>query len=342
MRALIGLILALQATLGLAAGRKDFFENSRRIDAPKNLRAGIAHINTGCAGFFLKNAGNRNFVATARHCFKYNDAAWCAKSDRGIKDVASGSKLRCKRIVAGDTSHDFIIFEAEASQRDRSGDFELASFGLEKDMRLEMLGFPADPFAARQLKLSQHCWVNAPTSMSRYNLADVINDETFLHNCSTYGGNSGGPLFLEGTRIAVGIPDHYSPNNFSMRSRSANSQGVLTSGFIVDFAKEIEAAGIVVAKQAPLPKPKPNYRTEGVFASTNSSCVATLTKIAYNTSINPVQMNFDFSAGCPQFGWGPFTCARDNECTNTEDQVIKWQGLETFTLLGETYQKSLH
>jgi hypothetical protein len=53
----------------------NFFENSRRVDATTAQKRGLARLR-GCTGFFLKNAQDKNLVATARHCFNYDAPQW--------------------------------------------------------------------------------------------------------------------------------------------------------------------------------------------------------------------------------------------------------------------------
>ena len=326
---------APQGKLEVTAGA-NFFENSRRVEAPQDEKRGLGRLG-GCTAYFLKNTQDKNFVATARHCFSYNAPNWCPRGV--VKDEFSGEQIRCKGIAAGDGKHDLIVFELEDSTRDRSKDFELASFALAPSMRLEMLGFPGDRFnSSRHLKLTQNCWVIEPKTRNIYDDPNVVLDQTFTHNCSTYGGNSGGPMFLEGTRIAVGIPDTYAPNDFSQRQRDQRAaQGVLASGFVADFRAELEAAGISIRASAPTALPA-NYPTEGHFASNSSSCEAQVKRISYNTHVVATEMVLELFEGCATQSQVTLSCTEAMKCTHASGNVeLIWNGANRFELQGENF-----
>lgn len=315
----------------------NFFENSRRLDATADQKAGLARLR-GCTGFFLKNAQNKNLVATARHCFSYNAPQWCATGT--AKDEATGMELRCKTVAAGDARHDLVVLEFEDAPRDRSLDFELATFSLAKDMRLEMLGFPGDLYnGARALKLTQNCWVIEPKTRNIYDDPNVVDDRTFTHNCSTYGGNSGGPMFLEGTRIAIGIPDTYAPNDFSQRARNERAaQGVLAADFVADFATAI-AQYQIITSAAPPATMAASYPVEGIY-NDGESCQITVQKISYNTSIKPTEMTVSLAQGCDTEGNLTLTCTAAMTCTHPTGHLeIIWISAQNFLLNGQTYSQ---
>jgi len=315
----------------------NFFENSRRVDATTAQKRGLARLR-GCTGFFLKNAQDKNLVATARHCFNYDAPQWCAT---GIaKDEASGVDLRCKSVAAGDGRHDLVVLEFEDAPRDRTLDFELATFPLTKNLRLEMLGFPGDLYnGARALKLTQNCWVIEPKTRNIYDDPNVVDDRTFTHNCSTYGGNSGGPMFIEGTRIAIGIPDTYAPNDFSQRARNERAaQGVLAADFAADFAEAIANFQIVTRASAPT-STNSDYPLEGIFRD-DESCQITVQKISYNTSIKPTEMIVNLAEGCETQGHLTLTCSAQMACTHPTGHLeIIWNNAQSFVLRGKTYSR---
>jgi hypothetical protein len=322
----------LQVTAGA-----NFFENSRRVDANAAQKRGLARLR-GCTGFFLKNAQNKNLIATARHCFSYNAPEWCAT---GIaKDEASGTELRCKSVAAGDSRHDLVVLEFEDAPRDRTLDFELATFPLTKDLRLEMLGFPGDLYnSARALKLTQNCWVIEPKTRNIYDDPNVADDKTFTHNCSTYGGNSGGPMFIEGTRIAIGIPDTYAPNDFSQRARNERAaQGVLAADFAADFAEAIANYQVVTRASVPAMAAS-DYPLEGIFRD-DESCQITVQKISYNTSIKPTEMTVSLAEGCETQGNLTLSCNSAMTCTHATGHLeLAWLGAQSFLLNGKTYSR---
>lgn len=326
----------LPQKLEVTAGA-NFFENSRRVDATSEQKAGLARLR-GCTGFFLKNAQNKNLVATARHCFSYDAPTWCKT---GVaKDEASGVELRCKSVAVGDTRHDLVVLELEDAPRNRSLDFELAGFSLTKDLRLEMLGFPGDLYnGPRALKLTQNCWVIEAKTRNIYDDPNVVDDRTFTHNCSTYGGNSGGPMFIEGTRIAIGIPDTYAPNDFSQRARNERAaQGVLAADFAADFATEVANWQIAIRTSAPVVT-LASYPTEGIFRD-DESCQITVQKISYNTSIKPTEVVVSLAEGCETQGHLTLTCTAQMTCTHPSGHLeIMWNSAHSFALGGKTYSR---
>lgn len=322
----------LQVTAGA-----NFFENSRRVDATAEQKRGLARLR-GCTGFFLKNAQEKNLIATARHCFSYNAPQWCATGT--AKDEATGTELRCKTVAAGDARHDLVVLEFEDAPRDRTLDFELATFPLTKDLRLEMLGFPGDLYnGARALKLTQNCWVIEPKTRNIYDDPNVVDDKTFTHNCSTYGGNSGGPMFIEGTRIAIGIPDTYAPNDFSQRARNERAaQGVLAADFAADFAQAIANYQIVTRAAAPRAV-SVSYPTEGIFRD-DESCQVTVQRISYNTTIKPTEMTVSLAEGCETQGSLTLTCTAAMACTHPSGHLeLLWANASSFVMGGKTYSR---
>lgn len=324
-----------------------FFENSLRVTVnPDDIRAkGIANFPGGCTGFFLKNAGNKNLIVSAAHCFEYDAAKWCSKKKKAT-DYHNKKKLKCTKVVAGDTAHDMVIFEFEASERDRSNDFQLADFPLEKKMMLGMLGFPADAKnAKRELKATDHCWVQNPASeFNVYEFRPKVGekkakDVTFTHNCSTYGGNSGGPMFIAGTRIAIGLPDAYVPKDLKNRKAESSAQGILSSGFIKDFQSQITKLKISIAKE-PVAS-KITFLTEGSFSST-SGCQINIEKVVYNTESYPTNITISSTGdNCTQDE--SFTCNTSLKCVgeNKEAQIDLGDKNQFSVTLSKTKTKTL-
>ena len=316
----------------------NFFENSRRVNAEARQKKGLARLG-GCTGFSLKNEGNRNFVATARHCMNYDAPTWCANGST-VREEASGLSLRCLSVAVGDGRHDFVVLEVEPAERDRTLDFSMAGFALSANVRLEMMGYPADQYnTGRVLKLTQNCWVIRPSSTNIYDDPNVAADKVFTHNCSTYGGNSGGPMFIEGTRVAVGLPDTYAPGDFSQRRRNERAaQGVLASGFVEDFAARFAELGISVAQAAPQAVVG-DYATEGRF-SAGGACVIEVLRLSYNTHVTPIQMTVRLEDGCETQGSLNLTCQANMECTHPSGHLqINWQNGQSFQMEGEVYRK---
>jgi Trypsin len=315
-----------------------FFENTMRTTVSKKTieARGIARLDMGCTGFFIKNSQNKNFVATARHCMNYRAAEWCGRNS--IRDYSSGKKLNCLQVAVGDEFHDTVILEVENSTRDRSQDFELGAFLLESKMRLQMLGFPADKFnTAGDLKLSQNCWVQNPASTSIYQMEVVRDDQVFKHNCSTYGGNSGGPMFLEGTRLAIGIPDSYKVNDYTSYSSTASAQGVRMVGFVKDFRGVIEDLGMAIQEVAPKSEGE-DFLTEGTYQSPTLKCTATVSKVVYDTTDTPTKITASFLGEDCSIAQDDFLCQK-SKCENQNRDSVKIIDQGRFTYIGAVFSR---
>lgn len=291
---------------------KQFFENSYRgaILRDENMGKGIVEVDSGCTGFFLKNKDNKNYILSARHCFDYDAVKWCKNSGSAEVYDSSYKDITCVKVAVGDKFHDTVILEFENYERDRSQDFSLGSFYLEDSTMLQMLGFPADKYnRANFLQLTQHCWAKPNESFVDfwwyfwtsifdyfYYGSDVSEDHYFFHNCSTYGGNSGGPMFVEGTRIAVGLPNKYLPDNYYQYSSIRTSEGIRLADFVEDFAKEIKDLGIAVTEKIPeLLRVPQTHLTEGTFFSQKYFCDLKVRNVVYNTTTYPHRFSTYFS-----------------------------------------------
>lgn len=235
-------------------GSNQFFENAQRRDATAAEASRVGQLTTSqCASFFLENTANKTFVATARHCVDFAITAWCA-NDGALVDN-SGHAGKCTRVVAADTSHDIAVFEA-ALAHPTKGDatLRLAAYVPPLNTKLIMTGYPADedPLTARRGKLTTtaNCWILSGAVTTPYPNETTSLDVSARHNCSTYGGNSGGPMYLEGTREAIGLPFTYLPddyNRYSSTDVSSAAYLALMAGFVSNHAAELAAAGIVIS-----------------------------------------------------------------------------------------------
>ncbi|MCW5835760.1 MAG: trypsin-like peptidase domain-containing protein [Labilithrix sp.] len=232
-----------------------FFENSVRRDATPAEASRVAQLTTSkCASFFLENTANKTYIATARHCVEFSITNWCA-NDGGVVDN-DGRQGRCTRVVAADSNHDIAVIEANLPHAS-SGDatLRLASYVPAVNTKLIMTGYPADddPQTARRGRLTTtaSCWTLGGQVESPYAGQDTQTlDKSAQHNCSTYGGNSGGPMYIEGTREAIGLPFTYIPDDYTRNKATDLTTAAflaLMSDFVGVHRAALTAAGIVLS-----------------------------------------------------------------------------------------------
>jgi hypothetical protein len=245
-----------------------FFANSERRDATTAEAARVVHVGL-CTSFFLENHANKTYLATARHCSNFAVTEWCASD--GVVIDNSGAQGKCTRIVAADVNSDVAVFEADIPHAS-SGDttLRLSSFIPKVGTRLIMTGYPLDqdPTNPRNGKLTTtaNCWMLTGTVVSPVlgQDQDAPNDILAQHNCSTYGGNSGGPMYVEGARDVIGLPAIFA-DDFTRRSPtdlSTASYVELTRDFVGIHRAELEAAGVVIADEA-VPSTTPSSDAAG-------------------------------------------------------------------------------
>lgn len=262
----MGGVVSLVAAMGCSAdvppgeGRKSttsnqFFENSVRRDATAAEASRVAQLVTSkCASFFLENTANKTYIATARHCVEFQITSWCT-NDGAIVDN-SGTRGRCTRVVAGDRNRDIAVIEADLPHPSTGeATLRLASYVPSVNTKLVMTGYPADsdPQTARRGRLTttESCWVLGGPVQSPYAAQDQDTlDLSAQHNCSTYGGNSGGPMYIQGTREAIGLPftylDDYTRNSATDLRTAAFL--ALMADFVGAHRAALTAAGIVISE----------------------------------------------------------------------------------------------
>jgi hypothetical protein len=239
--------------LGKSAA-KMFFQNSVRRDATAEEASRVAYVtNIGCTAFFVENTQSKTYVMSARHCFDHAITAWCNKGGE-IADT-NGVTGQCTRIVAADASHDVALFESNlAHASNGSSTLRLVGYAPSVNTPLVMIGYPYDfdPQTARKgaLTTTDHCWALSSSVASPYTESSEL-DWSAMHNCTTYGGNSGGPMYIEGQRDVVGLPFTYMPNDYSRRSPTSLSTAAymaLVADFVGVHRSELDAAGVVISE----------------------------------------------------------------------------------------------
>ncbi len=265
MRFILVVVTAAVAALAACAGEDDqpmdhrsdyqFFSNATRRDATVDEARLVVNLN-GCTAFFVDNTQGRTYLMTAQHCVSHAITTWCAGGGHVVDN--QGRSGTCTRVIAADASHDVALFEASLPFVPAQGSvLRLAAYLPPVNSRLDMIGYPADndPTTARhgRLTVTQDCWVLSGDRPSPYG-AGNMSDRSMLHNCSTYGGNSGGPMYIEGSLDAVGLPFTYVPDDYHRRNpNDLHTAAALaqTADFVATFRDRLDAAGVVIADAPP-------------------------------------------------------------------------------------------
>jgi hypothetical protein len=231
---------------------RQFFENATRRDPNDTEKASVVRLD-GCTGYFIKNDTGKIFVGSARHCVKNTATKWC--DDKGVVYTPGWSRVgTCKRVVGSRSDRDIVIFEIDRDPNfnDPIVTYRLAAYTPPKFTRLRMIGFPGDKHRNGALTVTEDCWIlRAPVESPHYD--GNWKDWSAKHNCSTYGGNSGGPMIKAGTSDVIGLPFTYQPNDYTNRDKDSELTAAhlaLMSGFVEENRLTLKFAGIDIAEGA--------------------------------------------------------------------------------------------
>jgi hypothetical protein len=223
-------------------GLKSLTENTRRRLATSEEQKLIVRFDK-CTGFWVENQQNFPLVMTAQHCLNFEAENWCKKGSVEWGDKSE--KLRCLKILAGgDSNVDAVLLEFD-KRPDTARGIKLASFEAENGTPLRMIGFPADISETNHAVVSENCWVQSRQATNPFQESDSISnyfrrgmqDRVFHHNCALYGGNSGGPILIEGTDIAVGMPYSFESNSVMRPFNDVFATGAHISDFVRRFGQ---------------------------------------------------------------------------------------------------------
>ena len=342
-------LLGLSACKGhqSASNVRNFFENSRRRLATADELKPLARVG-GCAGFFVHNNQNKNIVGTARHCVNYKMTDWC--ENNGAISAADGTDSgHCKRIVAGDSLHDIVLVETDMRPRDAASTLVLAGYMPAKNIRLKMIGFPVDPYASGGLRayVSENCWVNRERFASASSIttdgtpdeeANALVQSLAGHNCSTYGGDSGGPMLKEGTRQIVGEPFSYVYQDYINMGYRASGTMALMGEFVSKFRAILVREGITIADvdggNLPLDKANPGYFQASTYTSPGIPGCNFVVVPQYYTGpdIRGLRVVFESATGSCS-GTDTYTCT-SGRCVGARNRDV----IESIDVTGFTYR----
>ncbi len=197
-----------------SANLDHFFTDSKRVKLTSSDWEYHSVLNmNGCTAFWVKNNKNVNLVITARHCMDYKVTEAC-QNGLFFNDASKLHKVaKCNRVVIAQNDSDIAMVEVNLLNPLPSGfqqiSLRLSSYILAANSNLEMIGFPADSMMHGNIAKTFNC-VNRSTDPNQ-NSTDKNHsaDRAVMHNCTTWGGNSGGPILMAGTDIVFGIPATY-------------------------------------------------------------------------------------------------------------------------------------
>lgn len=230
---------------------KNLFQNSLRRDALPHEAESVVRINSGCTAFFIENAKGQVILGSAAHCMKYKMEEWC---QQGTFKDNHGRTGACDEILVTAKDTDIVIFRAkDYDPAWVSRPLRLAGYDPEPQDRLWMIGYPGDINRKGRLTVTENCWVKANHQPSPYPPSMPHQGDTvFTHNCSTYGGNSGGPVVREGTRDVVGEPYTYLPDYMILMpadGRDYIASGASMAQFVANHRDRLAELGLSLSGQ---------------------------------------------------------------------------------------------
>jgi hypothetical protein len=228
-----------------------FFKNSTRRASTVSESDYVVRFVKGCTAFFIKNSKGKTYLITARHCAKMSIYGWCKRGGKFTDENAKEGK--CDRVVASDDAHDIALVEATFPYKPTaSQSLSLAAYSPKKLQKLVMIGYPTDVYRKGSVTTTDRCWITEEDLASPHPI--TMSDRSAKHNCTTYGGNSGGPMIAEGTSIAVGLPFTYFPDNYTnYDEKDVTNHAMMAkmSDFVADHRATLLAAGVDIVDTDP-------------------------------------------------------------------------------------------
>lgn len=262
------MLFAALSTFPLWAGPSQlysFFENSLRRD-PISIEAdGVVKVGSAtqinCSAFFVSNSQKQALLMSANHCFQGKIREQCQAGNLWVFDHQDRPLGYCQETLIENQHHDMVLFKMKVlPDVYLPQGLSLAKYDPRPGLALKEIGFPSDRFRNSKITVSDNCWVlKAP-----YRYAFVpprwdtpagrgLTTRLVAHNCSTYGGNSGGPLIQVGSTTVMGLPDSYFLDDFTLYSAQGSSvvsEMAVMSDFVLEHESTLKALGVKI-DQAP-------------------------------------------------------------------------------------------
>lgn len=285
----------------VAENRKgDFFQNSRRRVADPSDIESIAKFMPpiGCAAFFVANQDNRPLVVSAQHCNHFDLQSWC-ENGGSIKSLKTEKVTKCRRIIAGDNQHDIVLFEVDLTDNVPPG-LTLTSYLPSPGTRLKMIGFPVDPTAENKAVVTENCWLKMNDGGTDED-HDGNRDKKGRHNCTTYSGNSGGPMLIEGISEVIGLPSRYTKDDFNNRSPDTDNLCYvdLMFDFVTTHLTELVDARVVISAMQPTRGiPSGQYFPVGRYINERDPDCTFYVKPIYNSGTELTGLYIKYEGSC--------------------------------------------
>lgn len=300
-------------------------EHSRRRAASAEESTNIFRLKTyggnTCTAFAVKNDTKKPIVFTARHCMNFTASDWCSK----VSEITSSDQknsYRCKSVLFDPKDSDYAALELDKPIQ--SEGFLLANFDPALGRRLQLIGFPSDWYA-KSLEgtiITENCWL---TSSKREppNIQSQITPHplALMHNCATYGGNSGGPMIIENSNIVVGLPATYW-RSARIRSMDENAFVYPTKDLIDKHRSFIDSEKILLAGQDSNAAVKKDFLSRSKCSSQTMKTEIEELVPLYNSEVDFTALKVKFKGS----DWLLFRCGEDNSCverTNGSGETIK-------------------
>lgn len=227
-----------------ASEAKLMFEQAQRVDASEQEMNRFAlmllldeqgGVIGRCAASWIASERYSDLFQSANHCTRYQPYAACSRIQIHLPEAANQGKLtnstrigRCKEIKFASDNSDYLFFRITVDRPQLLNGMQQlywSSTTPAVNTPLVSYGFPSDSERSRRATRTANCEVLKTDSVetwsdyleerfngnipSDWQEASQRTDPRFEHNCSTYSGNSGGPLVIANSRIIVGMPSDY-------------------------------------------------------------------------------------------------------------------------------------